>query len=328
MPYSSAAVKAGGLHLPIPWAHHPPMRILVSGASGFIGSALVPALAAAGHEVTRLVRPRTRDAAPAADTRPWDPASGRLDPAAVDGFDAVVHLAGENIASGWWTTARKRRIRESRVASTALLAETLARVPGPPRVLLSASAVGFYGSRGDERLTEASPPGAGFLAEVCRAWEAAAAPAARRGIRVVHPRFGIVLDPTGGPLARMLPPFRLGLGGRIGPGTQWMSWIVRDDAVAALLHLLARDDAAGPVNIVAPAPVTNREFTAALAGALHRPARIPVPAGPLRLVLGEMATELLLVSQRVTPDRLAAAGYAFRFDTVEPALRFLLARGG
>jgi len=304
------------------------MRVLVSGSTGFLGSALVRALGVAGHQVVRLVRPNTTGPPVPADTRSWDPARGVLDPATLDGVDAVVHLAGENIASGWWTAARKARIRASRVDSTALLAETLARLPTPPTVFVVASAVGYYGSRGAETLTEASGPGRGFLAEVCRAWEAAAAPAARQSIRVVHPRFGIVLGASGGPLARMLVPFRLGLGGRIGSGAQWTSWVAREDAAAAVLHALATERLAGPVNVVAPEPVTNREFTATLARVLGRPALLPVPASPLRLLLGEMAEELLLTSQRAVPERLTGSGFRFRYPTLEVALRAVLGRAG
>jgi uncharacterized protein (TIGR01777 family) len=305
------------------------MRVLVSGSTGFLGTALLPALTAAGHHVVRLVRPGTRGASAAAvDERPWDPARGVLDPAHLEGLDAVVHLAGENVAAGWWTVAQKQRIRASRVDSTALLAETLARIERPPAVFVAASAIGYYGDRGPEVLTETSAPGAGFLAEVCRAWEAAAAPAARRGIRVVHPRFGIILGPDGGPLARMLGPFRLGLGGRLGSGEQWMSWVAREDAVGAILHALATAPVAGPVNVVAPAPVTNREFTAALARAVRRPSWMPVPAAALRLLLGEMAREMLLVSQRVRPETLLASGYAFRRPTLDVALAAALGGRG
>ncbi len=301
------------------------MHVLVSGSTGLVGSALVPALTAGGHRVTRLVRPRSTGAPPGAGTRPWDPAQGILNAADLEGVDAVVHLSGENIA-GWWTAAKKRRIRDSRVGSTALLAETLARLAAPPRVLVCASAIGYYGDRGAEELREGSGPGTGFLAEVCRAWEAATEPAARRGIRVVNTRFGIVLSAAGGPLAAMLVPFRLGLGGRIGSGAQYMSWIALADAAAALAHVLDSERLAGPVNLVAPGPVTNREFTATLGRVLGRPTLFPVPAFAARLALGEMAEELLLVSERGVPERLLAAGFAFRYPGLEAALRSALDR--
>jgi uncharacterized protein (TIGR01777 family) len=303
------------------------MRVLVSGSTGLLGSALVPALRAARHHVVRLIRPGPGAPPLPPDTRAWDPARGVLDPADLEDLDAVVHLGGENVA-GWWTAAKKRRIRESRVQTTALLAEALARVATPPRVLVCASAVGYYGDRGAEILTEASPPGTGFLAEVCRAWEAAAAPAAARGLRVVHTRFGIVLSAAGGPLAAMLGPFRLGLGGRIGGGAQFVSWVALDDAVAAIAAALERESLAGPVNVVAPTPVTNAELTATLGRVLGRPAVLAMPAAPLRLLLGEMATEMLLVSQRAVPGRLSSVGFAFRYPTLEPALRAALRHPG
>jgi uncharacterized protein (TIGR01777 family) len=303
------------------------MRVLVSGSTGLLGSALVPALRAARHHVVRLVRPGPGARPLPPDTRAWDPARGVLDPADLEDLDAVVHLGGENVA-GWWTAAKKRRIRESRVQTTALLAGALARVATPPRVLVCASAVGYYGDRGAEVLTEASPPGTGFLAEVCRAWEAAAAPAAARGLRVVHTRFGIVLSAAGGPLAAMLVPFRLGLGGRIGGGTHFVSWVALDDAVAAIAAALEQEALAGPVNVVAPTPVTNAEFTATLGRVLGRPTVLAVPATPLRLLLGEMATEMLLVSQRAVPARLSSAGFGFRYPTLEPALRAALRHPG
>jgi uncharacterized protein (TIGR01777 family) len=302
------------------------MHVLVSGSTGLIGSRLVRALTDAGDRVTRLVRPGTRTAAPDSGARVWDPPAGRLDTVDLEGFDAVVHLAGENIASGLWTAARKRRIRSSRVDSTALLAQTLARLTAPPPVFVCASAVGYYGSRGEETLREDSAPGAGFLAEVCRAWEAATGPAARRGIRVVNTRFGIVLSGAGGPLAKMLPIFRLGLGGRIGSGAQYMSWVALEDVAAALVHVLATERLAGPVNVVAPAPVTNREFTETLGRLLGRPTFFAVPASAARFLLGEMGEELLLVSQRAVPDRLTAAGFGFRYPSLEAALRAALAR--
>jgi uncharacterized protein (TIGR01777 family) len=303
------------------------MRVLVSGSTGLIGSALVPALRAARHHVVRLIRPRPGASSLPPDTRGWDPAGGVLDPAALEDLDAVVHLGGESVA-GWWTAAKKRRIRESRVQSTALLAGALARVASPPRVLVCASAVGYYGSRGDEVLTEGSPPGTGFLAEVCRDWEAAARPAAARGLRVVHTRFGLVLSAAGGPLAAMLPPFRLGLGGRVGDGRHFVSWVARDDAVAALIAALADDRLTGPVNVTAPSPVTNAELTATLGRVLGRPTILTVPAAPLRLLLGEMATEMLLVSQRVVPGQLSAAGFDFRYPGLEEALRAALRHRG
>jgi uncharacterized protein (TIGR01777 family) len=236
-----------------------------------------------------------------------------------------VHLAGENIASGRWTAARRAAIRESRVTGTRLLAEGIGRLSRPPATLVCASAVGYYGDRGDERLTESSGAGRGFLAEVCQAWEAAAAPAAAAGVRVAHLRFGVILAASGGALARMLLPFRLGVGGRLGSGRQWMSWITLEDAVHVVRHVLERDACRGPVNAVAPHPVRNADFTRELAGALRRPALLPTPALALRIVLGDMARELLLASQRVEPAVLAGTGYRFRHPQIGPALRSVLA---
>ncbi len=298
------------------------MKILLTGASGLIGSALTAKLTDAEHEVTRLVR-----SSPNRERREiqWDPSAGRLDAAALEGFDAVVHLAGESIATGRWTAAKKERIRSSRVQGTRLLAETLARLQRPPEILVSASAIGYYGDRGDEELDEGSAPGSGFLAEVCRQWEAAAEPAGEAGIRVVHPRIGLVLSATGGVLAKMLPMFRLGLGGPIGSGRQYVSWITLDDLVGAICHVIATDSLSGPVNAVAPEPATNREFTRALGRALRRPARLPAPAFALRAMLGTMADELLLASTRVIPRRLVDSGFAFDDPDLEPAFRRLLA---
>ena len=300
-----------------------PERVVISGASGLIGGALAGALAADGHAVGRLVRPgpavRLGDVA-------WDPTAGRIDAAALEGADAVVHLAGESIAAGRWTAARKRAIRDSRVGGTRLLAEAVAGLRRPPRVLVSASAVGYYGDRGDEPLTEASAPGQGFLAEVAVAWEAAAEPARRAGLRVVHPRIGLVLAAAGGALPKMLTPFRLGLGGVIGDGRQQVSWIALDDLVSVLRHLLTTDSLAGPVNAVAPAPVDNRELTRTLARVLGRPALLPLPASVVRLVFGEMGLALLLASARVLPARLEATGFRFRNPTLEAALRAVLGR--
>lgn len=295
------------------------MRIAISGSSGFIGSALLPALTGAGHEVARLVRhPRGL-----AQEIVWDPAIGIQNPSAFRGIDAVVHLAGENIAVGRWTAERKRRIRDSRVNGTQLLCEGLSTLSAPPRALICASALGYYGDRGDEVLTEEHSRGSGFLAEVCEAWEAAAAPAVRRGIRVVHARFGIVLSPAGGALAKLLPLFQLGVGGTLGNGCQYMSWIALDDVVGAIRFALETDRLRGPMNVVAPNPVTNRDFTKTLGRVLRRPAICPAPAFMLRLLLGQFADEALLASARVLPTRLEAAGYTFQYPDLEPTLRRL-----
>jgi uncharacterized protein len=298
------------------------MKVLISGSHGMVGSALVKALAAGADEVTRLVRKPAPGEGPEI---PWEPESNRLDPSSAGGFDAVVHLAGENIASGRWTDERKRRIRESRVKGTRLLSEVLARVARPPRVLVSASAIGYYGDRGEEILREESASGPGFLPEVCREWEAATEPAAGKGVRVVRLRFGVILSADGGALAKMLPPFRMGAGGILGDGRQYVSWISLDDAVGAIRHVIRLEALKGPVNVVAPAPVTNREFTATLGKVLSRPTLIPMPAFAARLAFGEMADALLLSSARVEPRRLLDSGYSFLHPDLEPALRHLLA---
>jgi uncharacterized protein (TIGR01777 family) len=300
---------------------HPAARVLVSGSHGLVGTALVPFLTTGGHGVTRLVR----GGAAAPDAVKWDTEES-INPENLEGFDAVIHLAGENIASGRWNEAKKAAIRDSRVKSTRALAKALAQVKSPPRVLVCASAIGYYGDRGDEELTESSTAGSGFLAEVCRDWEAAAAPARERGIRTVHVRFGVILSPQGGALAKMLLPFRLGAGGRIGSGRQWMSWMGIHDAVGAIHHAVHTDALAGPVNVVAPNPVANAEFTRVLGRVLHRPTIMPMPAFAARLALGEMANELLLASQRVKPTRLLETGYDFRHRDLEPALRHILGR--
>lgn len=304
------------------------MRTIVTGSSGFIGSALVPFLTAGGHAVTRLVR---RPASAAAGGRGageawWDPGAGAIDRAGLEGHDAVVHLAGESVAEGRWTAEKKARIRASRVEGTRLLCEALAGLERPPRVLVSASATGYYGDRADEVLTEASAPGAGFLAEVARDWEAAADPARRRGIRVVHPRIGMVLGPAGGALAKMLPLFRMGLGGKLGSGRQWIGWIALDDLIGVLRHLVVTEVLEGPVNAVAPNPVTNAELARTLGRVLRRPTLFGVPAAAARAMLGEMADELLLASERVVPERLLGSGYRFRYPDLEGALRGLLGR--
>jgi uncharacterized protein len=298
------------------------MNILVTGASGLIGSALVSSLTAIGHGVTRLVRTQPASGEQAAH---WDPLAGTIDASALEGVDAVVHLAGENIAERW-TTAKKVNIRDSRINGTQVLCKVLARLASPPKVLVSASAIGYYGDRGEEILTEESPPGRGFLAEVCRAWEGATEPARQAGLRTVQLRFGVVLSPAGGALAKILPPFRLGLGGVLGNGRQYMSWIALDDAVGTIQHVIATDALQGPTNVVAPQAVTNQEYTKTLGAVLGRPTIFPLPAFAARLMFGEMADELLLASTRVQPAKLLASGYHYRYPELEGALRHLLAR--
>jgi uncharacterized protein (TIGR01777 family) len=298
------------------------VRVLVSGARGFIGSAVARHLEAQGHEVVSLAR---GNVAPGPKVVGWDPAAGRLEPASLEGIDAAVHLAGEPISSRW--TARKKvAIRESRVGGTALLARALAAARRKAQVLVCASAVGIYGDRGDEALTEESAPGSSFLAENCRDWEAAAAPAASAGIRVVHLRIGLVVGRGGGLLGRLVPLFRAGLGGRLGSGRQYMSWIALEDLVHAV-HVAIEDASwAGPYNATAPRPVTNLEFTAALGRAVGRPTLLPAPAFALRLVFGrEMAQELLLGGQRAVPARLQQSGFRFQYPELEGALRAALA---
>lgn len=298
------------------------MDIIVSGSHGFIGSALVPALAAAGHRARRLVRGSAGEGEVA-----WDPDAGTIDDAALAGVEGVVHLAGVGIGDKRWTPEQKERIRGSRVIGTGLLVKALAGLPTPPRVLVSGSAVGYYGDRGDEVLTEASSPGDGFLAEVVRAWEDATAPAADAGIRVVHLRSGVVQSPGGGALKKQLPMFKLGVGGPLGNGRQWVSWITLEDEVAAIVHLLGDDSLDGPVNATAPEPVTSAGLARALGKALHRPAVLPVPKAALSLVVGrQMADEMVTASQRVVPARLAAAGFTFRHPEVGAAMVALLGR--
>ena len=297
-----------------------PMRVAVTGASGLIGAALVERLRRDGHRVLRMVR---RPPSGPDEVR-WDPAARQLDAAALDGVDAVVHLAGETVAQRW-TPESKRAILHSRVDSTRLLADALARRAHPPRVLVCASAVGFYGSRGDEVLHEGSAAGTDFLATVTQEWEAASRPAERAAIRVVNLRLGVVLSARGGALAQMLPPFRMGAGGRVGSGRQWMSWIGLDDAVEVVLRALRDDALRGPVNAVAGA-VTNAEFTRALAHAVHRPALVPVPVFALKLLYGaEMVEGTLLASMRTEPRRLREAGHRFLLPDLPDALRAALA---
>jgi uncharacterized protein len=293
-------------------------RILVSGVSGPIGAALLPSLKASGWSVVRLVRGTTTGEGQIA----WDPAVP-IDPQAVSGFDAVIHLAGESIF-GRWTAAKKAKIRESRVAGTSNLAQALAQAEEKPRVFVCGSAIGYYGNRGDELLSEESVPGTGFLAEVCQEWEEATTPAVQADIRTAHLRTGIVLSPKGGALKAMLLPFKLGLGGRTGDGRQWMSWIDVRDMVGAIHHILKNDLIQGPVNMVAPRPVMNAVFAATLANVLSRPAIFPMPAFAAKLVFGEMGEELLLGSQKVEPGRLISSGYPFRYRELKVSLEGLL----
>lgn len=296
------------------------MKILVTGSNGFIGSPLVRSIEADGHRVMRLVRrPAQRP-----DEIQWDPATDRLDTGCLNGADAIIHLAGENI-KGRWTASKRNTLLDSRVRGTTLLAQAMVAMANPPRAFLCASAAA-YGDRGNEILTEASELGPGFLGDVCRAWEAATMPAARRGIRTVNLRFSMVLDSRGGALASMLTPFRMGLGGRLGNGRQYWSWIHIEDAVGAVKHVLVTESLTGPVNIVSPNPATNRQFTKALGGALGRLTVLPVPAAVMRLVLGQMADELLLASVRAVPQKLLESGFTFRHPEIAEALRAILQR--
>lgn len=297
------------------------MRILVTGSHGLIGSALVNRLARAGNEIVRLVRHPPQAAGREAF---WSPSTDEIDLSPCAQLDAVVHLAGENIASGRWTAARRARIRRSRIEGTKLLSSALAALAPPPRVFVSASAIGYFGNRGDELLRESSSPGNGFLADLCQEWENAARPAQRAGIRTVNFRIGLVLSRAGGALARMLLPFRFGLGGRLGNGNQYMSWIVLDDLVNACIHCIETAGLSGPLNAVAPRPVTNREFTKALGAVLGRPTFLPMPAPILRLLLGQMADELLLASTRVEPTALESSGFSFQKENLTEALRSVI----
>jgi uncharacterized protein (TIGR01777 family) len=301
------------------------MKILVTGASGLVGSALVPFLESKGHVVLRLVR---SGPVPGSAEIRWEPEKGIESPAQLEGLDGVVHLAGENISEGRWSDEKKARIRDSRVKGTRTLSEALAGLTRPPQTLISASAIGFYGTRGDEVLTEQSASGDNFLAEVCREWELATRPAAEKGIRVVTLRFGVILSTEGGALQKMLTPFKLGVGGRVGDGRQYMSWITLDDVVGAIYYALTNETLHGPVNAVAPRAVTNLEFTKTLGHVLSRPTLFPAPKFALRIAFGEMADALLLSSARVEPQRLKESGYSFQYPELEGALRHMLEKEG
>ena len=298
------------------------MRVLMTGSSGLIGTALGAFLGGGGHQVRRLLRTTSA----AEDATSWNPADGTFADGAFDGIDAVVHLAGESIAGGRWTAARKTQILESRVTGTRQLCEALERLGTPPKTLVAASAIGFYGDRGAEVVDESAAAGSGFLPDVCQAWEDAVEPARERGIRVVHLRIGIVLAPQGGALAQMLLPFKLGVGGVLGTGDQYMSWIALDDVLGIVLHALTDETMSGPVNAVAPHAATNREFTKTLGRVLRRPTVLPAPAFALRLALGEMGDALLLASTRVDPAVLRSAGFPYAYPTLEGALRHALGR--
>jgi uncharacterized protein (TIGR01777 family) len=299
------------------------VNILISGSTGMIGSALIEALKSQNHRITRLARSPLQSSEP---TVQWNPAAGTLNAKDIEGFDAVVHLAGESIAARRWTEAQKAKIRDSRVKGTTLLSETLAKLAKPPKVLVCASAIGYYGNRGDTILREDSGAGTGFLADICQEWESAADPAKKKDIRVVHLRTGIVMSPKGGALAKMLLPFKLGVGGIVGNGRQYWSWIALDDVIGAFRHALITESLHGAVNAVAPAAVTNHEFTKPLGKVLSRPTIFPLPAFAARLALGEMADDLLLSSARLEPARLLATGYKFHHPELEGALRDLLGK--
>lgn len=300
------------------------MRIIISGSTGLVGSATVHHLEGANHRVRRLVRPDTDLQAPKGTQIPWSVKDRRINADQLEGHDAVVHLAGEPIASGKWTEEKKKRLRDSRIDGTTLLSETLAKLVHPPKVLISASAVGYYGDRGDEELDENASPGSGFLEDICKDWEAATAPASAAGIRVVHLRVGIVLAKRGGALAQMLPIFKLGFGGKIGSGQQYMSWISLDDMTRIIAHCITDESISGPVNATAPNPVRNATFTKTLGHVLKRPTFMPVPRFALRMRFGEMADALLYASTRAIPAKLESHGYEFHHPTLEKALQDLL----
>jgi len=297
------------------------MEIAIAGSTGLVGSELVKVLRSQGHKVRRLVRSENEVGA---DNVLWHPRQGIRDIQRLESVDAFVNLSGESIAGGRWTASRKKEIYRSRVEGTRILVDRIGRLEKKPSVFINASAIGFYGDRRDETLTEQSPNGEGFLAELCKAWESEAMRAREKGMRAVTPRFGLILSPRGGALAKMLPVFKLGAGGKIGNGKQWMSWISIDDVVQGLIHLTEKADLSGPVNFVSPNPVQNEAFTKVLARVLRRPAIFPVPAAALKLMLGEMAEELLLAGQRVVPRELQKSGFQFTHPDLESALRAVL----
>jgi uncharacterized protein len=297
------------------------MKILISGSSGLVGQTLIPLLHAKGHQVTRLIREKK-----SGSDIFWNPTGNEIEAEKCEGFDAVINLAGESIASGRWTAGRKEHIRTSRVEGTHLLARTIKKLNAPPSVFISASAIGYYGDRGEELLTETSSPGSLFLSEVCREWEQANQTVDPQKTRAAQVRFGIILSPNGGALAKMLLPFKMGVGGIIGSGQQYMSWISLPDVTEAILHVLTTNSIHGPVNVVAPHPISNKEFTHLLGHALHRPTLFPMPAFAARLAFGQMADELLLASTRVSPAILTKTGFKFQHPTLAEALHALLPR--
>lgn len=293
------------------------MKILITGSTGLIGNAAHKMFKDGGHDAHRMVRGSAR---PDHNELHWNPDTGVLDPARLEGFDAVIHLAGENIAARRWSPEQKNRIRDSRVIGTMLLAKTLAKLDAPPKVLVSASAIGFYGNRGDEILTEESAAGTGYLPDTCKLWEAAAEPVKASGVRLVTLRTGIVMSSKGGALAKMLFPFKMGVGGKIGNGRQYMSWVALDDATGAILHAVMTESLSGPVNLTSPNPATNKEFTKTLGKVVKRPTIFPLPGFMVKLLFGEMGEELLLGSTRALPQKLEASGYRFKFPELEGAL--------
>jgi uncharacterized protein len=295
------------------------MKVAVTGSSGLIGSSLVSYLSKKDIVVSKILRENPED-----DDISWKPENGDWDSDFTGGVDGIVHLAGENVASGRWTKAKKEKIRNSRIEGTKRLCEHILKLPTPPSVLVCASAIGYYGNRGVEFLNEGSSRGSGFLPDVCLGWEEAAESVSKAGIRVVNVRFGIALSKDGGALAKMMTPFKIGMGGKIGSGTQYMSWIAMDDVTGAIYHTLTTDSLNGPVNLTAPNPVTNKEFTTTLGEVLKRPAVVPIPAFAAKLAFGEMANDLLLASTKVAPKRLSDSGYKFQYPELEPALKHVL----